>query len=225
MQDNTTTRDYYVPNNISGEVENKIVEIKLDDILASASSTTVEQKVYMITPEIAESLMKLNVNNRKIRQEVVITYSGLMRRGLWDIKLGEPLRFSNAGRLVDGQHRLQAVIMSGCTVPFIVEGNFDEALRAMLNSGVARSRNDILKMAGVKNPPAVTSTLFHLGRLLGYSTTTESVRLAKIEFEKLGILLGEDISAAYSEILAMCESGGVPLRSIYTSVYFVLVRE
>lgn len=73
--------------------------------------------VVRITPQLAEELLARNTFNRKPSQRKIRRYAAMMRDGEWQLN-GEPLKFSAAGRLLDGQSRLQAVALRrGAPIP------------------------------------------------------------------------------------------------------------
>lgn len=72
-------------------------------------------KTERITPQKAKAYLEKNNRNRPISQKMVQTYASAMRRGEWELN-GETIKFHVDGDLLDGQHRLLAVIQSGCSI-------------------------------------------------------------------------------------------------------------
>jgi hypothetical protein len=83
-------------------------------------SVTIEN----ITPEMAEKFLESNVSNRKIRQHLVNTYAEDMKKGRWAFT-HQGIAIDSKGELVDGQHRLKAIIDSGVAVKMVVARNVD----------------------------------------------------------------------------------------------------
>ena len=79
-------------------------------------------KMVLITPEIAREMLKLNVSNRPLNRVTVNWYAQQMLNGHWTIS-GQTISISDRNTLMDGQHRLQAVVQSGCDVMFNVAYN------------------------------------------------------------------------------------------------------
>lgn len=100
--------------------------------------------IETITPELARQYLGPNRENRKIRQRRVEMYADQMRRGQWQ-GTGDPFRFDPAGRLLDGQHRLLAVIAS--KVPLedavVIRDVPTEAFK-VLDTGLGRGTGDSL---------------------------------------------------------------------------------
>lgn len=110
-------------------------------------------EIETITPEIAQVWLEKNTNNRAIRQMVVDRYADEMRSGAWKLN-AETIKFSRDGTLLDGQHRLWAVVESKVTIQsFVARGISADALQT-IDSGIARRLSDKLTFSGVKNPKA-----------------------------------------------------------------------
>lgn len=103
-----------------------------------------------ITPELAQEYLSKNISkNRPIRQSVVHDYAAQMKRGEWKIT-PQGIAFDVKGRLIDGQHRLAAVIESGCNVPMYVTTGVPEDRMMMIDCGVKRTMSDVLTIANPK---------------------------------------------------------------------------
>lgn len=109
-------------------------------------STSVET----ITPEIAKVYLSMNGANRPFKPRTVDFYADQMKRGLWK-ENGEAICFTSDGKLADGQHRLSAVIKSGCTIRFVVVRGCEEGSFATYDSGVNRRSSDVFAIAHVRN--------------------------------------------------------------------------
>lgn len=107
-----------------------------------------EGYVVQITPSMAEEWLKMNSvgghTNRKFRSTHANTFAAEMRAGQWRLT-HQGIAFGTTGRLIDGQHRLTAVIESQTTQPMLVfinapEDNFDN-----FDRGASRNLADILR--------------------------------------------------------------------------------
>ena len=73
-----------------------------------------------ITPEKAREYLGMNTDNyRKLNHLRVITYAADMKSGRWQLN-GEGIKFAKNGTLLDGQHRLQAIIKANVPVEMLV---------------------------------------------------------------------------------------------------------
>lgn len=112
-------------------------------------------KIEKITPARAEELLKLNTGNRKINNLRVSGYADQMRRGQW--KLTHQGISISPKKLGDGQHRLKAVIASGCTVEMVVAYEDNDENFHRIDTGKRRSPGDVFQIEGVKNATAAAS--------------------------------------------------------------------
>jgi hypothetical protein len=109
-----------------------------------------------ITPHRAAELLTLNQKNRHIRKSVVERYVQDMAAGRWEFN-GAPIIISDTNVLIDGQHRLTAIVESGVALPFVVIYDAPDSLRYTVDQGAARKPGDILAFAGIENSTAVAS--------------------------------------------------------------------
>jgi len=72
-----------------------------------------------ITPQLATSYLSTNHGNRVLRERLVLQYATDMEAGRWRLT-HQGIAFDEHGVLLDGQHRLEAIVLSGCTVPMLV---------------------------------------------------------------------------------------------------------
>lgn len=119
-----------------------------------------ESKLQTITPAMAQKMLDDgNVNNRKLSVRRAKVLGDAILRGEWKIN-GDSIRFSETGRLLDGQHRLTAVVISGEPIETIVVTGLDEnSFDTIDTGGRARTQGDILYTHGVKNANAVASVV------------------------------------------------------------------
>jgi hypothetical protein len=97
-----------------------------------------------VTPAIAELwLATYNLANRTPREARVATYARDMAAGRWTFTT-QGISFGTDGRLLDGQHRLMAVVQAGVTVRMLVWHGVP--LDAVFDTGTARSLADVLHL-------------------------------------------------------------------------------
>ena len=110
------------------------------------SDVTVE--IEVITPAAARKMLEGNTDNRKLRSHRVSQYSDAMKRGMWTIQ-NDAITISKSGKLLNGQHRLTAIIEANETCQCIVLRGVDDDTYATIDSGLSRTVNDSLVHAGV----------------------------------------------------------------------------
>jgi len=110
-----------------------------------------EIKKQLITPAIASELLKANVSNRRIKEPVVLRYSNDMKSGRWKENTAEMIKISDTGAILDGQHRLKALVMANVSLYFYVATNVPNDVFDVLDTGSNRNASDVFYISGVKN--------------------------------------------------------------------------
>lgn len=113
-------------------------------------------EVREISPEVATEMLKKNYNNRKITKGNVNFLSKQMKEGKWLFD-GQPIRFDTFGRLLDGQHRLSAVIKSCTTQKFLIVSGLNDNTFQVMDTGKNRSSSDALSVMGVSYSSSVSA--------------------------------------------------------------------
>lgn len=110
--------------------KNKVVPLpvkKTNGVHVPVESTLgdeeIKTRVVEVSPEKAAKWLERNhPNNREIAYGRVAGFANDMRDGHWKVT-HQGIAFDAEGRLIDGQHRLTAVIQSGATVRMMVVWN------------------------------------------------------------------------------------------------------
>lgn len=110
-----------------------------------------------IDPERARGLLELNNHNRNVRERVVKKYAVDMTNGDWDGLNGQTIVLADDGRVVDGQHRLLAIIQSDTTQRMLVVWGVPMSAQLNVDTQAKRSFADQLKLDGESNPVALAA--------------------------------------------------------------------
>ena len=107
--------------------------------------------VKRITPALAKQMLESNTGNfRPVDMSRVKRYSLDMKSGSW-MTNGEALKFCASGMLLDGQHRLHAIVLSGIGLDMLVIEGLDEGVAISMDKGASRSVASWLRHRGIKN--------------------------------------------------------------------------
>jgi hypothetical protein len=141
--------------------------------------------IYMeVWPEIAEQwLRECNTNNRPQSSRAVDLMVQDMERGEW-LDSGQTITFSKDGTLINGQHRLAAIVRSKKSQPFDVIFGLDAAAFRGTDIGRTRTASDMAMMMGFKD----------------YNVTAGVARLITID-EKHGIKVNGWDTCTKQEVL------------------------
>lgn len=115
--------------------------------------------VEVITPERATEMLRQNKRNRNISSKLVEMISDDITNDRWIIN-GATIKQGANGRLLDGQHRLHAVIKAGKPIEtLVVTGLEDDAFLTIDTNCKPRRTHDVLAMSGEINTTALASAV------------------------------------------------------------------
>lgn len=117
-------------------------------ITDSPAVDEITTRTEVITPAMAAAWLDAHENYRPIRPRRVALYAEDMRAGRWDFN-EEAIVFGTDGKLVDGQHRLAAIVHTG--MPRRMRVTRGAPILAIRDGGVARTPGDHLLAEGVQN--------------------------------------------------------------------------
>lgn len=124
--------------------------------LREAATKTEE---VLVTPVMAEAWLKtLNTHNRPINVSKVLQFAMDMEAGRWG-RTSVPIIFALSGWLMDGQHRLEAVVLSGCAQTFVVVRNEPDEAQAVIDLGSSRTPTDQLHVFDITVSKSVAAAI------------------------------------------------------------------
>ena len=113
-------------------------------------------QIHTISPTVAQELLGRSEGNRSLKRTKLDSYASDMRAGKW-VMNGEPIIIDEDGTLVDGHHRLTAVIDADCSIKTLVVYGVSRNSRFTIDMGASRTVGDVLSFEGVKNANLVSS--------------------------------------------------------------------
>jgi len=182
--------------------------------------------VETITPDRAVQMLERNKKNRKYRSRILNLYASEMKKKAWHPGVGS-ITFNGDGSLLDGQHRLQACILSQTAFESVVVTGISKEAQKVMDSGAARKVSDYLQMNGVDNAVNVASVaknIYNMGVELDIAKgiTQKGVvahqELINFAFENPDII----VAANYAARLYKANRPGVLPIATAGSMYYVL---
>ncbi len=104
-------------------------------------------KFAMIDPEGAKALLETMGKNRPLYDSVVERYAKCMKDGNFHPEVCNPIYISKDGHLIDGQHRLNAIINTGLSFEMEIRWGISDEAAAYLDQNKSRSCSDALKIS------------------------------------------------------------------------------
>lgn len=188
-------------------------------------------ETVLITPELAEQYLEKNGVNRNISAVRVSAYSSDISAGRWKFNPA-PITFSVSGKLLDGQHRLHAIIRAGIAVEMQVTRGVPDESMDVIDSGKARTPGDVLKIEGVKesnNAAAIAKMI--LAHRAGFRSIMSdgaaaglsgSTRIEVLEFVRANLHMIDDL---VSRARIIYEAGRIRLLKLSEIAFFLHTLE
>ena len=116
-------------------------------------------EVMDITPDMAKKILAhRNKNNRPIRYTHLEKLSDAIEKDEWKVT-NQGIAFDHDGNLIDGQHRLAAILQTRKTVKMMVATNMDKGIFDVVDTGSKRSTGDALDILGSEHGRIVSAAL------------------------------------------------------------------
>ncbi len=133
-----------------------------------ATTPAISARLVTITPKLAEKWLQRNTHNRGVVSSRVDQYAADMRRGDWRVN-GETIKVAADGQILDGQHRLMAVLEADVEIQSLVITGLDAIAQETMDQGRARSLADVFKLRGEKyhHPLATSARVLALFEMYG----------------------------------------------------------
>jgi hypothetical protein len=190
-------------------------------------------QTIMVTPEKAKLWLQKNIKNRTLRHWHIDDLAREMSEGLWSLN-GQTISFSTDGALLDGQHRLLAVIKSGVTVPMSVAFGVDDpnAFKTYDATILKRNASQIASMMGIENAnniSAIARRLLHWDKTSNkaeFSFTCESwKRISNNDVLDYIQTHNQEIYSMYKEIYLSLPARRCKARSALVAALIICNRQ
>lgn len=137
-------------------------------------------EVIDVTPKMAADWLEKNAGfQRKARQTIVDRYVRDMINGKWTLT-HQGIAFDCKGRLIDGQHRLLAVVKADTAVKMVVVRDAPATAFDHVDLGYGRTTSDVLKAQG---EGWITNEHIAIARFMECGTDTKAVVTNRSPFE------------------------------------------
>lgn len=228
-----------VAHKSKGHSSRKTVQRKNSTILQHPSNKNkndLKVSWVEITPKIAEKMLESNYSqNRKIKKKTVDSYSDQLKNGLWKDDSAESIKISSTKKLIDGQHRLSAIIQSGVTAVMLVVENITEDAISAIDDGSKRTLSDSILISGIENKKfnqkIIANTIISLDVLKTACSLNRKISVIKknrrssitatLEFAKKITNLYDVVSEFMTEYNANSIKRIIPLGSSAIPLYYV----
>ena len=116
--------------------------LEVDPIRAGGDIPLITDKTELITPTVAQEMLRANKDNRPINWKKVEEYSDAMVRGEWKLH-AQGIVLDEGGNILTGQKRLWAVIYADVSVYMRVSRGNPKDTAKLLDRGDPQSARDL----------------------------------------------------------------------------------
>lgn len=185
----------------------------------ATDSKTITSKVELISPKMAKQYLATMRKNRAVSERAVLAYADAMKNDKWHFH-GQPIQFDVNGKLVDGQHRLRAIVESGETIKMLVVRGVSDAAVNLIDTGRRRTAAHQLAAEGCIDSNATAAAILLLSN---YDSGTIGHNQVKINNADIitawRAVPGIDASREYSHMI-----GKILPRGIGIWAHFIFAR-
>ena len=125
-------------------------------------------------------MLAQNEDNRRVRREIVLKYAKEMTEGRWKEDTGETIKISKDGVLLDGQHRLLALVKSEKSIHFHVSSEMDSDIFGFIDQGAVRNGVDVFEISDIPRANVIPSIIQTYSAIKGGLKQTTTDRRASI---------------------------------------------
>jgi len=122
----------------------------------NVNDAAIRMQLESVTPETARRWLAVNQSNRPVSEEQVKRYAADMQSGNWKTT-HQGIAFDRSGMLLDGQHRLRAIVRAGVTLRLAVFRDCDRESFDRLDTGKKRTAADALAIDGMDSARTVAA--------------------------------------------------------------------
>ena len=140
-----------------------------------------------IDPSIASDMLSRMPSNRRLRQRDINRYEKSMLAGEWNEELLDPIHITTDNNIINGQHRLHAIIKTGLSFVFLVVRGLPASSYKDIDQGRSRTLADALDVRG-ENHTLELASMINL--LYTYDKTGVLAKLAMKAPERANISEG-----------------------------------
>lgn len=164
-----------------------------------------------VTPEMALEALGRMATNRRLSPVLARKYARQMINGEWRLT-HQGIAFDTLGAVIDGQHRLRAIVIAMRTVRMLVVTGLDSSAMVAIDAHRARSETDRLRIAG-NETENLRARVALLRSVLEMTLPFEQGRAATTQE------IAELLEALHDEISAVIEMTARNTRGVSHSCY------
>lgn len=167
--------------NVASETLFKTLIDNLPTMHSMYSRRPIKMGTVLVNVALAYAILEHNICNRVLRQGTINGYVKDMKSKMWTF-CSAMLVLSDEGVLLDGQHRLYAIIESGEAQEFTIVYGLHQDIQKYIDIGPGRSLADVLKLDGLVDSHYLYTAGIINRMMCGTSTNYGKTRTEQLAF-------------------------------------------
>ena len=147
-------------------------------------------EILDVSPELATEWLTHNTSNRPLSKGTVQQLAARIQRGEWQLT-HQGIAFDEDGVLIDGQHRLAAIVKADIAVPLTVTYDVPRTAFTVMDTGRKRTGRDTLALVGEANATHLAAALRGLHLYLHVPNSAWSGGSSVTSNDQLLVMLGK----------------------------------
>jgi hypothetical protein len=198
---------------INSQIVPPVIQVIQNQLSADQLQRILRGEVVTVTVFVdsatAAAWLKCNPDNRNLSPKTVEKYANYLRNNDWTFH-HQGMAFASTNELIDGQHRLQAVVEANVALRTLVTFNLSKNSRESIDQLKARSPIDLLVLAGHKNV-----NFFVTGAIsVMYGRGSMNAKLSAKELDWWYTQYGEGIQFAIRHLCNKAQRKGVAVGAV-----------
>lgn len=159
----------------------------MNDMPKIAQLSRPRPQFVTVTPELAAELLSNNPINRGIKAPNLARIKRAMAEGQFRSMNGETIKIAVDGRILDGQHRLLALLQLGLSLPFLIVYDVDPSDFSTIDTGKTRTPGDVAHAAGIPNANAISAAAAMViaidsGKISSFEGINRAAAFTRVDF-------------------------------------------
>jgi hypothetical protein len=114
-------------------------------------------EIGKIYPPMAQKMLDNQIHNRKLKNQLIYRLIQDLKAGKWPLT-GEAIIENDKGQVINGQHRLTAIVKSGIPMVTLIIRGIKEDAEAAIDTGRQRTPGDVFQLRGVNFSSFISRT-------------------------------------------------------------------
>jgi hypothetical protein len=186
------------------------------------TTTQPKTEIRAINPALAAQFLGRMPVNRRLARNHVLSLVEAINRGDWRFN-GDPIRFNSKGKLIDGQHRLNAIIESGKTIDFLVVTDLEDEAIETVDTGNRRSFANYLEMRDERYPMSLAPAVRYFANWEKTDSFADQWHAPKRSITELAKVLDDNPGIRDSMVVLarMGNKGRLGIRAGFGTLHYI----